>query len=180
MASTKKVATAATQTKAVEATPVVAETKSAKKVAPAKVVAATPVAAEVKSAKPVAPAKAKKETKTEKVAVVKTEKATSTAPVSSKVALSSYAAIIRPLITEKSMKAMEKQQKITVEVDRNANKTQIKLAFEATYKVKVKKVNVVNVHSKFTRRGQYPGTISAFKKAIVTLVSGQALDLFKE
>jgi large subunit ribosomal protein L23 len=180
MANTKKVATEATQTKAVEKTPVFADAKAAKKVAPAKVVEAKPVAAEAKSAKTNAPAKAKKETKTEKVAVVKTEKATSTAPGSSKVALSSYAAIIRPLITEKSMKAMEKQQKITVEVDRNANKTQIKLAFEATYKVKVKKVNVVNVHSKFTRRGQYPGTISAFKKAIVTLVSGQALDLFKE
>jgi large subunit ribosomal protein L23 len=78
------------------------------------------------------------------------------------------------------MKAIEKQQKITVEVDDRSNKTQVKLAFEATYKVKVKKVNIVNVRAKYTRRGQHPGTISSYKKAIVTLVSGQALDLFKE
>ncbi|MFZ9139278.1 MAG: 50S ribosomal protein L23, partial [Bacilli bacterium] len=89
-------------------------------------------------------------------------------------------AILRPLITEKSMKGIEKQQKVTVEVDGRANKTQVKLAFEATYKVKVKKVNIVNVRPKYTRRGQYPGTISGFKKAIVTLASGQGLDLFKE
>ncbi len=171
MAVTKKVATEAAQTKVVKPTPVVAETK---------VVKSTPVIAEAKAAKKVESAKPKKESKTEKVVAVKTEKATTSATASPKVALSSYAAIIRPLITEKSMKAMEKQQKITVEVDGNANKTQVKLAFEATYKVKVKKVNIVNVHSKFTRRGQYPGKISAFKKAIVTLVSGQALDLFKE
>jgi large subunit ribosomal protein L23 len=78
------------------------------------------------------------------------------------------------------MKGIEKQQKVTVEVDGRANKTQVKLAFEATYKVKVKKVNIVNVRPKYTRRGQYPGTISGYKKAIVTLVSGQGLDLFKE
>jgi len=157
MARTKKVATEATETKVVKTAPVV-ESKPTKKAAP----------------------KAKQATKVEKVETVKTEKVEKPVTVSTKTALSSFEAIIRPLITEKSMKGIEKQQKVTVEVDGRANKTQVKLAFEATYKVKVKKVNIVNVRPKYTRRGQYPGTISGFKKAIVTLVSGQGLDLFKE
>jgi large subunit ribosomal protein L23 len=160
MARTKKVATEATETKVVEATPVV-EAKATKKVSP--------------KAKPTATAETVKTVKS-----VKTEKVVQPVAVTSKAALSSFSAIIRPLITEKSMKGIEKQQKVTVEVDGRANKTQVKLAFEATYKVKVKKVNIVNVRPKYTRRGQYPGTISGYKKAIVTLVSGQGLDLFKE
>lgn len=157
MARTKKVAEA-TEAKVVET--VAAEVVEK----PAKAAAKKPAKAKV--AKPV---------KEEKVAP-----STEATPVKGKATLSSFATIIRPLITEKSMKGIEKAQKITVEVDSNANKTAIKLAFEATYKVKVKKVNVVNVRPKYTRRGQYPGTISGFKKAIVTLVSGQALDVFKE
>jgi large subunit ribosomal protein L23 len=159
MARTKKVAAEATETKVVETAPVAEKAKPAKKAAVAK------------------PAKAEKITKAK---VVKTEKVDKATPSNGKVPLSSFAAIIRPVITEKSMKAIEKQQKITVEVDVRSNKTQVKLAFEATYKVKVKKVNIVNVRAKYTRRGQHPGTISSYKKAIVTLVSGQALDLFKE
>lgn len=155
-----------------------------KKVTPevteAKVDVVTPVEKTEKPAKKTA-TKEKKVAKADKPVAVKTEKvvqAASHSPMTTP--LSSYAAILRPLITEKSMKGIEKQQKITVEVSDRANKTQVKLAFEATYKVKVKKVNILNVRAKYTRRGQYPGTISGFKKAIVTLVSGQALDLFKE
>jgi len=159
MARTKKVAAEATETKVVETAPVAEKAKPAKKAAVAK------------------PAKVEKVAKAN---VVKTEKVDTVTPSNGKVSLSSFAAIIRPVITEKSMKAIEKQQKITVEVDGRSNKTQVKLAFEATYKVKVKKVNIVNVRAKYTRRGQHPGTISSYKKAIVTLVSGQALDLFKE
>jgi large subunit ribosomal protein L23 len=159
MARTKKVAEEATVTKVVETAPVAEKAKPAKKAAAAK------------------PAKVEK---VEKTPVVKTEKVDTAKPTQGKIALSSFAAIIRPVITEKSMKAIEKQSKVTVEVDGKANKTQVKLAFEATYKVKVKKVNIVNVRAKETRRGQHLGKISSFKKAIVTLVSGQALDLFKE
>ena len=159
MARTKKVAGEATETKVVDTVPVVEKAKPAKKAVVAKTA---------------------KVEKVEKAAVVKTEKVDSAKLANGKIALSSFAAIIRPLITEKSMKAIEKQQKVTVEVDGRSNKTQVKLAFEATYKVKVKKVNIVNVRAKYTRRGQHPGTISSYKKAIVTLVSGQALDLFKE
>jgi large subunit ribosomal protein L23 len=110
----------------------------------------------------------------------KTVKVTSKQAPATKGSIKAFDVIIRPIITEKSMQKIEQQNKVTVEVSDKANKTEVKLAFEATYKVKVKQVNIVNVRAKFTRRGRYPGTVSGFKKAIVTLVSGQALDLFKE
>ncbi len=124
----------------------------------------TPEVVDAKSAK-----KAKANV-TETVATAKVSPAT----------IKAFDVIRRPLITEKSMAKLEKQNKVTVEVLPTANKTEVKLAFEAVYKVKVQAVNIVNVRAKFTRRGRYPGTISGFKKAVVTLVSGQALDLFKE
>ena len=124
----------------------------------------TPEVVDAKSAK-----KAKANV-TETVATAKVSPAT----------IKAFDVIRRPLITEKSMAKLEKQNKVTVEVLSTANKTEVKLAFEAVYKVKVQAVNIVNVRAKFTRRGRYPGTISGFKKAVVTLVSGQALDLFKE
>lgn len=133
----------------------------------AKKVAEEVTTPEIVDAKPTKKAKAKM---TESVATAKVSPAT----------IKSFDVILRPLITEKSMAKLEKQNKVTVEVLSTANKTEVKLAFEAVYKVKVKSVNIVNVHAKFTRRGRYPGTISGFKKAVVTLVSGQALDLFKE
>ncbi len=114
---------------------------------------------------------------TKKVKGVKASTETVKVPVAT---LKSFEVIRRPLITEKSMQTLEKLNKVTVEVLATANKTEVKLAFEAVYKVKVKTVNISNVRAKYTRRGRYPGTISGFKKAVVTLVSGQALDLFKE
>ena len=133
----------------------------------AKKVAEEVTTPEVVDAKPAKKTKAKV---TETVATAKVSPAT----------IKAFDVIRRPLITEKSMAKLEKQNKVTVEVLPTANKTEVKLAFEAVYKVKVQAVNIVNVRAKFTRRGRYPGTISGFKKAVVTLVSGQALDLFKE
>jgi large subunit ribosomal protein L23 len=125
-----------------------------------------------------APVPAVKKT-AKKVKAVKVTSAETTF-VAAKASIKSFDVIIRPLITEKSMQRLEKLNKVTVEVSDNANKTEVKIAFETTFKVKVKQVNIMNVREKFTRRGRYNGTISGFKKAVVTLVSGQALDLFKE
>ena len=66
--------------------------------------------------------------------------------------LKSFEVIRRPLVTEKSMQTLEKLNKVTVEVLATANKTEVKLAFEAVYKVKVKTVNISNVRAKYTRR----------------------------
>ncbi len=89
--------------------------------------------------------------------------------------------IIRPVITEKSMSLMQDENKVTLVVRPDANKTEIKLAFERIYQVTVTSVKVSNVKPKTTTRGtRYHGKISGYKKAVVTIAEGEAIDLFKE
>ena len=92
-----------------------------------------------------------------------------------------FAVIIKPLITEKSMDGMQNGNKVTVKVAQDANKTEVKLAFQRIFQVKVVDVRIVNVKPKATTRGtRYHGTIQGYKKAIVTIASGEAIDLFRE
>ena len=89
--------------------------------------------------------------------------------------------IVKPLITEKTMSLMQNENKVTVKVLDSANKTEIKLAFERIFQVKVTDVKVLNQRAKETTRGtRYQGHISGFKKAVVTIADGEAIDLFKE
>ncbi|MBL1230881.1 50S ribosomal protein L23 [Enterococcus sp. BWB1-3] len=76
--------------------------------------------------------------------------------------------IKRPVITEKSMLAMD-DKKYTFEVDVRANKTLVKQAVEAAFDVKVKNVNIINVRPKFKRMGKYAGYTKKRRKAVVTL-----------
>ena len=92
-----------------------------------------------------------------------------------------YEVIIEPLITEKSMALIQNANKITVKVSASANKIEIKEAFQRVFQVKVVDVKVANQVGKTTTRGgRYKGTISGFKKAIVKIAEGEALDLFRE
>ena len=92
-----------------------------------------------------------------------------------------FSVIIKPLITEKTMALMQNENKVTVKVLESANKTEIKLAFERIFQVKVTDVKVINQRAKETTRGtRYAGSISGFKKAVVTVAEGEAIDLFKE
>ena len=92
-----------------------------------------------------------------------------------------FQVIVKPLITEKTMALMQNENKVTVKVLASANKTEIKLAFERIFQVKVTDVKVLNQRAKSTTRGtRYAGTISGFKKAVVTVAEGEAIDLFKE
>ena len=92
-----------------------------------------------------------------------------------------FAVIKQPRITEKTMSLMQDQNKVTVQVADDANKTEVKLAFERIFQVKVTDVKISNVRSKSTTRGtRYKGVISGYKKAIVTIASGEAIDLFKD
>jgi large subunit ribosomal protein L23 len=92
-----------------------------------------------------------------------------------------YEVIAAPHITEKSMALMQNANKVTVRVSACANKAEIKAAFERVFQVQVDDVKVVNQRAKTTTRGgRYQGQISGFKKAIVTLHEGSAIDLFKE
>lgn len=88
--------------------------------------------------------------------------------------------IIRPIITEKSMKCMDADNKVTFEVKKGSNKTEIRQAVEAIFNVKVEKVNTVNVKPKAKRMGKYVGTTKAVHKAIVKIAAGQDIDLFAD
>ncbi|HKM02950.1 MAG TPA: 50S ribosomal protein L23 [Bacilli bacterium] len=89
--------------------------------------------------------------------------------------------LIAPVITEKSMLLMQEENKLTFKVRKTANKEAIKDAIEAVYNVEVTAVKTINVLSKAKKRGgKYAGTVPGFKKAIVTIKEGQAIDLFKE
>ena len=89
--------------------------------------------------------------------------------------------IVEPVITEKTMSLMQEQNKVTVRVNKKANRADVKKAFEKIFGVTVTQVNIVNVPAKETTRGgRYRGTISGFKKAVITVKEGQAIDLFKE
>ena len=92
-----------------------------------------------------------------------------------------FAVIVKPVITEKSMAEMQNNNKVTVKVAPNSNKTEVKLAFERLFQVKVEDVRIVNVKPKATTRGtRYHGHIQGYKKAIVTVAEGEAIDLFRE
>ncbi|MFV0380668.1 MAG: 50S ribosomal protein L23 [Breznakia sp.] len=88
--------------------------------------------------------------------------------------------IIRPIITEKTMKGMDNENKITFEVAKHSNKTEVKLAVEEIFNVKVKKVNIMNVRPKAKKMGKYEGTTNAIRKAIISLAEGQEINLFGE
>lgn len=92
-----------------------------------------------------------------------------------------YAVIAKPVITEKSMALMQNMNQVTLKVAPDANKTEIKLAFERIFQVEVTSVKVSNVRAKATTRGtRYHGSIQGYKKAVVTIAEGEAIDLFKE
>ena len=98
-----------------------------------------------------------------------------------KATIHDFDVIVRPVITEKTMSLMQEQNKVTLEVSPKANRADVKKAFEKVFGVKVTQVNIVNVPAKETTRGgRYKGSISGFKKAVVTVKEGQAIDLFKE
>ena len=92
--------------------------------------------------------------------------------------LSNYRDIIKaPVITEKSSNIASNDRKYVFKVDAKANKSQIKDAIEKIFKVKVESANTVNVHPKKKRVGRYSGMTNKYKKAIVTLVNGNKIDL---
>ncbi len=76
--------------------------------------------------------------------------------------------LIRPVITEQSMIDAQ-DKKYTFIVQKGANKTQVKNAVEAMFKVKVENVNTMNYAGKKKRMGKHVGKTSAYKKAIVKL-----------
>jgi len=84
--------------------------------------------------------------------------------------------IKRPLVTEKSVDGAT-MHKYTFEVDPRANKIQIRKAIEEIFRVKVEKVNTMNIKGKRRGFGRTQGKMSDWKKAIVTLREGEKIEL---
>ncbi|HUV78942.1 MAG TPA: 50S ribosomal protein L23 [Desulfobacterales bacterium] len=86
--------------------------------------------------------------------------------------------IRRPLITEKTNIQKESYNQITFEVDRNANRVEIKRAIQDIFKVKVASVKTIQVKGKTKQRGRIIGKRRDWKKAIVKLMPGERIDFF--
>ncbi len=90
-----------------------------------------------------------------------------------------YEIIRRPLITEKTNIQKEIANQLTFEVDRRANRIEIKRAIETAFKVRVASVQTMQVKGKVKRRGRNIGKRRDWKKAIVTLMPGERIDFFE-
>lgn len=91
--------------------------------------------------------------------------------------------LIKPIVTEKMTRLAEEGRHYAFRVARNANKIEIRKAVEARYPdVEIKEVRTMIVRGKrrrqFTRRGLVEGRQASYKKAIVTLRSGE-IDFFE-
>jgi len=89
-----------------------------------------------------------------------------------------YEVLRRPLLTEKNT-ALQAQNKYAFEVAGGASKHQVKQAVEKAFKVKVTAVNVMTVPGKTRRVGRRQVPTSPWKKAVVTLKTGDKIELFE-
>ena len=89
-----------------------------------------------------------------------------------------YGVIVRPLVTEKSSALKAEANKVVFEVQKSANKIDVKTAVEGLFDVKVTDVTTMIVRGKHKRVGTSFGRKSNWKKAIVTLKEGTDLDVF--
>jgi large subunit ribosomal protein L23 len=90
-----------------------------------------------------------------------------------------HAVLVQPLLTEKITGLRERTNTVGFIVHPDANRVQIKRAVETLLKVKVDKVNVMNVRGKLKRLGRFSGRRSDWKKAFVTLKKGEKLELYE-
>jgi large subunit ribosomal protein L23 len=85
--------------------------------------------------------------------------------------------IIKPVVTEKSMRLLD-DNRYTFLVHPDANKTEIKIAVEKIFDVKVTSVNTMNRQGKSRRTRYGIGKRADTKRAIVSLAEGQSIDIF--
>ena len=90
-----------------------------------------------------------------------------------------YQVIRRPLVTEKSNMAREEQNVVTLAVDPNATKHDIRRAVETLFDVNVERVHTMRQPRKTRRVGRYAGRKPEWKKAIVRLAEGHSIEFFE-
>jgi len=90
-----------------------------------------------------------------------------------------YDIIIRPLITEKTSIQKEDFNQVSFEVDRRANRVEIRRAIEKIFNVRVADVRTMQIKGKVKQRGRIVGKRRDWKKAIVKLMPGERIDFFE-
>lgn len=87
--------------------------------------------------------------------------------------------LIRPILTEKGT-FLESNGQYLFEVANNATKPEVRKAIKRLYGVMAEKVNIMNVRGKQVRFGRFEGAQKSWKKAMVSLVKGEKIDLYKK
>lgn len=85
--------------------------------------------------------------------------------------------IIAPVITEKAAALGANGKTYVFKVAKSANKIEIKSEIERLFNVKVESVRTLNTKAKDKRVGRYTGKTKTYKKAIVTLADGYAIEI---
>jgi large subunit ribosomal protein L23 len=93
--------------------------------------------------------------------------------------INSNTIIRRPILTEKSSSLKGKNNCIIFEVDKRANKNEIRKAVEKLFKVHVESVNTSLIRGKIKRQGRLEGKKPNWKKAFVTLKEGEKIEFFE-
>lgn len=91
-----------------------------------------------------------------------------------------YHVILRPIVTEKSVRLKEDANQVVFAVRLEANKAQIRKAVEDLFKVHVVDVRTARVAGKVKRRGRNVTESSDWKRAVVELRSGDAIEFFEQ
>jgi large subunit ribosomal protein L23 len=86
--------------------------------------------------------------------------------------------LLSPVVSEKSYSLIE-DRKYSFRVHPDAHKTQVRQAVEELFGVKVQAVNIIQVRPKPKRRGLVRGRRPGWKKAIVQLREGEAIEIFE-
>lgn len=88
--------------------------------------------------------------------------------------------IVRPLVTEKTIKSEENNNTVVFEVKKGTNKIQVRQAIEEIFNVKVDSVNIVNTKPKAKRVGKYLGKTKAIRKAYIKLHEGSKIEILSD
>lgn len=91
--------------------------------------------------------------------------------------ISTLTTIKQPILTDKTIRLTE-SRKYSFLVNLNSNKSEIKVAIENLFQVKIIKINTCNLPRKKKRVGKFTGWKAQYKKAIVTLSEGETINLF--
>jgi large subunit ribosomal protein L23 len=85
--------------------------------------------------------------------------------------------LLRPLMTEKSMRQKDELNTVTFQVATDANKVEIRQAVEKVFNVKVSSVRTQSRAGKWKRMGRFEGRRPGWKKAVVCLAPGHKIEL---